>query len=404
MKEKANIYLNVVIERKWLIYKMGNESIFKNKKFISIFGIAFLVYFSNSMLAQTLPKYAHDLGATSQIIGMLSGIFAMCALLMRPISGQMVDTESKKLLLRIVIGIIFLAVTGLTFSHQIWMLILFRGLNGLGWGIGSTLCMTIASSCFDKNNLGTGIGIYGLGQTIAQAVAPMIALEVVQTYSYNFLYQFNVIICAVAFILTYFMKIEEPEKKERKYSVNLNKMVCFPAIPPAMMTLCNSIAQAAITSFLVIFADSISVIGIGIFFTVQACTVLLTRPFWGKATDKYGFLKALVPCEILIVCGLLTIFFSHSLWQFIIAAVLIGSGTAGAQPVLMSECIKRAPSDQRGSASNTSYIGTDIGNFVGSNLAGFVVAWVGYRNLYLLFTLPIIISTLIYTISDRRKE
>ncbi|MDF2675468.1 MAG: hypothetical protein K0R09_3740, partial [Clostridiales bacterium] len=55
MKEKANIYLNVVIERKWLIYKMGNESIFKNKKFISIFGIAFLVYFSNSMLAQTLP-------------------------------------------------------------------------------------------------------------------------------------------------------------------------------------------------------------------------------------------------------------------------------------------------------------------------------------------------------------
>jgi MFS family permease len=391
------------MRKECLINKMGSEAIFKNKQFISIFVIAFLVYFSNSMLAQTLPKYAHDLGATSQIIGMLSGIFAMCALFMRPVSGQIVDTESKKLLLRLVIGIIFLSVTGLTFSHQVWMLIIFRGLNGLGWGIGSTLCMTIASSCFDKKNLGTGIGIYGLGQTLAQAFAPMIALEVVRSYSYNFLYGFNVIICAVAFILTYFMKIDESEKKERKYSINLKKMVCFPAIPPAVMTLCNSIAQAAITSFLVIFADSISVIGIGVFFTIQAFTVLLTRPFWGKAVDKYGFFKALIPCEMLIVFGLITIFFSHALWQFIIAAVFVGAGTAGAQPVLMSECIKLASSDQRGSASNTSYIGTDIGMFTGSNLAGFVVAWVGYRNLYLLFTLPIIIYSLIYTISDRKK-
>lgn len=382
---------------------MENKSILKNKKFISIFVIAFLVYFSNSMLGITLPKYAHDLGATSQVIGTLSGIFAMCALIMRPVSGQIVDNESKKLLLRIVIGIIFLAVTGLTFSHQVWMLILFRGLNGFGWGIGSTLCMTIASSCFDKKNLGTGIGIYGLGQTIAQALAPMIALEVVQYYSYNFLYQFNVIICVLAFVLTFFITVDETKKEDRKYSVNLKNMVCFPAIPPAMMTLCNSIAQASIASFLVIFADSISVIGIGLFFTIQAFTILLTRPFWGKATDKYGFFKALMPCEILITSGMLTIFFSHAIWQFILAAVLIGAGTAGSQPVLMSECIKRAPSDQMGSASNTSYIGTDVGNFVGSNLAGFVVALVGYRNLYLLFTLPIIISTLIYTIYDRRK-
>lgn len=382
---------------------MGTTSLLKNRQFVSIFVIAFLIYFSNFMLAQTLPKYAHDLGATAQVIGLLSGIFAMCALLIRPVSGQMVDNENKKLLLRMVIGIIILAVTGLTFSKQVWMLILFRGLNGFGWGVGSTLCMTMASGCFARENLGAGIGIYGLGQTIAQAFAPMVALEVVRLYSYNFLYQFNVIICIAAFGLTFFIKSDEPEKIERRYSVNLRKMVCFPAIPPTMLTLCNFMAQSSITAFLVIFADSIGVIGIGLFFTVQAGTILLTRPFWGKAADKYGFVKALVPCEILIALGLASIFLSHALWHFMIAAVLMGAGTAGSQPVLMSECIKRAPPSQRGSASNTSYIGTDIGVFIGSNLAGFVVAWTGYRNLYLLFTMPIIISTLVYVILDRRK-
>jgi MFS family permease len=383
---------------------MEKNNILKNKQFITIFLIAFLVYFSNGMLSQTLPKYAHALGATSQIIGTLSGIFATCALFMRPFSGQLVDNEDKRLLLRITISIILISVIGLTFSKQIWMLILFRGINGIGWGIGSTLCMTIASSCFPKENLGIGIGIYGLGQTIAQAFSPMIALQVVQYYSFNFLYRFNVVICILAFILTYFIKIVDSSDKQRNYSVKINQIVCFPAIPPAMMTLCNSIAQASITSFLVIFAESISIKKIGIFFTIQACTVFLVRPFMGKMTDKYGLLKVLIPCELFFIIGLVMIFMSNNLVYFIVAAIFVGAGTAGAQPALMSECIKRAPADQRGRASNTSYIGTDIGVMVGSNLAGFVVALVGYRDLYLLFTLPIIISTILYTVFDIRKS
>jgi MFS family permease len=284
---------------------------------------------------------------------------------------------------------------------KVWLLILFRGINGLGWGIGSTLCMTIASGCFSPNRLGSGIGIYGLGQTIAQATAPMIGLNVAAFYSYNFLYQFNVIICAAAFVLTYFIKIQIPPKKRRKYSLSLKAMLCLPALPPASVTLCNCIAQSSITAFLVIFANSISIPQIGSYFTVQAATVLITRPLWGKLADKYSSLKIIIPCELLIALGLLTIFFSNSLWQFLVAAVLVGAGTAGDQPILMSECIRRAPENQRGRASNTNYLGIDIGWFVGSNLAGFVVTMVGYRSLYLIFILPIVMATLIYTITQR---
>ncbi|NTV91103.1 MAG: MFS transporter [Clostridiales bacterium] len=380
------------------------KSILKNKEFLSIFIVAFLIYLSSGILGQTLPKYADELGATSQVIGTLSGIFAMCALLTRPVSGQLVDNENKKLLLRICIGIIVAAVTGLALSHKVWMLILFRGLNGLGWGIGSTLCMTIASNCFSKENLGLGIGIYGLGQTIAAAFGPMIGLEVAQAYSFNVLYRFNIILCAAAFMLTFFISIDQTKKEKRTYSLSLKGMMSFPAIPPAAITLCNSIAQASIAAFLVIFAGTLNISGIGIYFTVQAFTVLLTRPLWGRATDRFGFLKVLIPCEALIAAGLLIVFFSHSLWHFILAALVAGFGTSGSQPVLMAECMRRAPSEERGKASNTNYLGIDIGGFVGGNLAGVVVALAGYRNLYLLFTLPIIICTVVYTIYDLRKD
>jgi len=97
------------------------------------------------------------------------------------------------------------------------------------------------------------------------------------------------------------------------------------------------------------------------------------------------------------------IFSAHELWHFLLAALLLGAGTAGDQPVLMSECIRRSPPDQRGRASNTSYLGIDIGGFVGSNLAGLVVSHVGYRRLYLIFMLPVLAATVIYTLYERRK-
>jgi MFS family permease len=377
--------------------------ILRNKQFWSIFSIAFLIYFSNNMLAQTLPKYAYDLGASAQIIGVLAGAFAVCALMLRPVSGQLVDNENQLLLLRVTIGIILLSVTGLVFSQKVGLLILFRGINGLGWGIGSTLCMTIASGCFTRKKLGSGIGIYGLGQTIAQATAPMIGLNVAAVYGYNFLYQFNVVICAIAFILTYFIVVDTKRHRAHKYSVKISAMIAFPALPPAVMIMANSIAQSSITAFLVIYATSMQITQIGVYFTVQAVTVLCTRPFWGKLTDTYGSYRIILPCEILIALGLFVIYQAAELWQFLVAAVLVGVGTAGDQPALMSECIRRVPSEERGRASNTNFLGIDLGWFIGSNLAGFVVSLVGYQDLYLIFILPVVLATIFYMLMQKNN-
>ena len=380
----------------------AEQPLWQNKPFWSIFSIAFLIYFSNNMLAQTLPKYAYDLGASAQLIGVLAGAFAVCALLLRPVSGQLVDNENRLVLLRVTIGVIFIAVTGLVFARSVWLLILFRGINGLGWGIGSTLCMTIASSCFTRQKLGAGIGIYGLGQTVAQATAPMIGLNVAALYGYNFLYQFNVLICALAFVLTYFIVVDTKRSQGHHYSAKLRAMIAFPALPPAVMTMANSIAQSSITAFLVIFATSLQIAQIGIYFTVQAVTVLCTRPFWGKLTDRFGSRQIILPCEVLIALGLFTIYRAEALWQFLLAAVLVGCGTAGDQPALMSECIRRVAPEERGRASNTSFLGIDLGWFIGGNLAGFVVSLVGCRDLYLIFMLPIILATTFYMVTQKK--
>lgn len=382
----------------------GEKSPFSNKIFLAILTIAFLNYSSSTMLSVSLPKFANEMGASAQAIGLLSGIFAMCALLMRPISGQVVDNENKVLILRICLSVMLISVFGLTLSTNYWMLIVFRGLNGLAWGIGSTLTLTLISNCFTSKNMATGIGIYGLGQTLAQTVAPLFALPFAERFGYNNLYYANVFLMILCITLTFFIKVDYRPPQVKKYSINIRNMIYFPALFPAALTLCNSITRSSLTAFLVIFAGTLDISNIALFFTAQAGTIFIFRPLVSKLADRHGTLKILVPCEVLGVAAMIMIAFSRTLPMFIIAGVIMGIAQAGQQPILMAECVKIADPSKRGSASNTSFLGVDIGMFIGSNIAGFLVAYFGYKSMFLLMALPSAIFTVIYVIHYRRKN
>lgn len=377
-----------------------------NKMFVVIMVIAFFNYNSSTMLSITLPKYANELGASAQAVGLLAGIFAMCALLMRPFSGQIVDNENKLVMLRVCLSVILVSLFGLTVSDKYWMLLVFRGLNGFAWGVGSTLMMTLASSCFSATNMATGIGIYGIGQTLARTVAPMFAFPFANRFGYNNLYYVNVALMTICLLLTFFLKIEYKPPQKRKYSIKLKDIVYFPAILPASVILCNSITKGSINAFLVIYALDIGIENIGIYFTIQAITVFAFRPLVSWLSDRFGTLKVLIPCELCIIVAMLVISSAHSILYFIVASILMGLALAGEQPILMAECVKYAPSEKRGSASNTSYIGVDVGVFIGSNIAGFLVAYAGYKKMFLGMSIPVAFATILYymLVSKRRKH
>jgi predicted MFS family arabinose efflux permease len=375
-----------------------------NYQFLLIFVIAFFIYCSSQMLSLTLPKYANEMGAGSQAVGLLAGIFAMCALCVRPVSGQIVDNENRKVMLRVVLLVMLVSVFALTLSKNYWLLVVFRGLNGLAWGVGSTLCMTIATDCFSDKNMAGGIGIYGLGQTIAQTIAPTFALPLANRFGYNNLYRINVSLILVCLLLTFLMKAADTAPKERKYSVSLKNMIHTPAILPASLTLCSSGMKSSIMAFLVIFAETMSIEGIGLYFTVQAITIFTFRPLLSKLADKLGLIKILIPCEALAITGMVLISFAGSLPSFLIAAVCMGISAGGEQPILMAECVKSAEPSKRGRASNTSYIGTDIGHFLGSNLSGLCVAYMGYRRMYLAVTVPLIVCTVVFVVLYKQRS
>lgn len=370
--------------------------------FTAVFIVSFFVYCSNQMVGASISKFADYLGATSSMVGTVVGSFQMAALVMRPFSGQLVDNANKKMLLSVSMFIVLLSTVGLLFTHTAFLLIVFRGLNGLGWGLGSTLLMTLATGYFPKEHINTGIGIYSMGQTIAQAIAPSIALSIVAWKGYNYLYRYNVILMIIAFGLSLIIKIDTGSNKDYKYSFHIKDFFAKEASLPALLQFCNQIANAAVTAFLILYAESIGVMNIGFYFTLRAIVLFVCRPAISWLADRFGTNTILIPCEILQILSFVVLVMADGPVYFWISAILMGISTSGTSPALMSLCISSVPDSQRGKASNTNYLVTDLGGFFGSNIAGIVAGIVGYRALFGIYIIPSVLCLLIYLFFIRK--
>jgi len=385
---------------------VGQASPYRSRQFLLLFAIALLAHFSNQILSFSLPNYAYTLGVSSRAVGILSGIYALCALFLRPMTGQIIDNENHLATLRLLLCLLLSAAVLLSFSDKYRELVVLRGVYGLAWGLGATLCVSIAAGFFSPAAMAAGLGVFHLGQVAAQILGPAFALSIAERLGYQTLYRLNagaVLLCLLISLFLGFDSGKQPKKK-RSYSFRFRDVFFLPAVLPSALLLCNSIARGALTAFLSIFAGTLNVENIGLFFTLQAGVTLLLRPFLAKILRRFSERKVLFFCEILEGAALLVVAVSRSLWQFLLAAVLLGASFAGSQPILTAECVKFAPPEKRGRASNTCYAGMDIGVFLGSNLSGFLVTAVGYRLNFLLLILPLAACSTVFFLLRRRKE
>lgn len=368
-------------------------------QFVIICIISFAFFLSNQMVVNTVTKYADTMSATSQMLGLIGGAYGLFALLTRPLSGQIVDRERHKPVLLAGIGLLLLSNVILIWAEEPVMVLLSRAVNGLAFGIVSTLCMTTACNALPKNKMANGIGIYTLSQTIAQVIGPAIAIRIIEIGSFLQLYMCTTLIMGCAMILSLGFKSDHKPNREVKYSFNLKKMFTVNAFLPGSVLMCNVMEIAAVSSYLLLYADSIGVGGLSFFFTIQAISILVTRPFISKILNEKNIYGVTLISELMLVVGLLNLFFAKTTGMFLISAVLFGLGKSGYQPCLTGMCVSSVPESERGRASNTSYAFNDIGQFLGSYVASFVVGIWGYRYAFLFIACVIAVGTVVFTVA-----
>ncbi|PHJ38237.1 hypothetical protein P378_10420 [Desulforamulus profundi] len=136
------------------------------KDFILICLANLLIFTSFYFLLPTLPVFVTDvLRGDESNVGYIIGVLSLTAVMVRPLSGYMLDAVGRKKVLFAALAAFCLAMGAYTFVTSLTLLFLLRFLHGLSWGFTTTGAGTVASDIVPPARRGEGMGYYGLSNT-----------------------------------------------------------------------------------------------------------------------------------------------------------------------------------------------------------------------------------------------
>lgn len=370
------------------------------KDFWAITVLNLFIFLSFQMFPPALPVYVKSLGASDATVGWMGGIIIIATLIIRPFAGLALDSMGRKKIF--ITGL--LTVMAMTIAYGFFpivgIIMAIRFVHGLGWGLASTGSTTIAADVIPKKRFGEGMAYFSVSSSLAMAVAPALALYLGMRHTVVIATILMVIATILAFMLKYRALPPKPHNAGPRKFAPYEKAAVWPGI---IMFLINS-AYGALVSFIAIYALTRGIENIGVFFTVYAIAIIVTRPYFGKLIDSKGFSAAVLPGIITTIAAVVILSFAHNLTWFLISGFIYGIAFGACQTGLQTMAVLKSPSHRTGAANATFFTGFDGGIGFGSILSGFLATWFTYSQMYLLIAILPTMALLLYLIAEISKK
>ncbi len=371
------------------------------RDFILISIASLFITLGFQMLLPVLPVFSAKLGGSDAWAGLVVGIFTISAVLIRPIAGQLLDKQGRRGIFTLGLTVFLMCVVAYSRTSTILVLLTLRFIHGFGWGASSTASSTIASDIIPKSRLGEGMGYFGLTSTLAMAIAPALGLGILSEYGFNTVFYISAGAVLISIFVALLIKYIKPSAIPKTYSEGLTKpkkagMFERTAIPTAVVIFFVTMTYGAIVSFIALYAGQKQIENIGLFFTVYAIALLISRPYFGRLTDKKGASYAVLPGIANVILSMSLIYLANSLTFFLVAGFIYGIGFGAIQPALQAMSVSKVNHTRRGAANATFFLGFDLGIGAGSILWGIIAEKVGYQIIYLLAIIPAIVGASVY--------
>ena len=353
-----------------------------------------------------IVSYAKFLGAGTTLTGFLSGMFFGVALAIRPVSGPMITRMDKRKLLIGVFSLGFIAQIGYAAFPNLPMFIFFRFINGAQYSFVGSLIMTRVGDILPPEKMVSGMGIYGVGGAIGMSLAPAIGTWVLEfgqdrfgeLVGYRMLFLYAAVAMLIAIIPCL---LSPPDRKKTQEELNAigkwySNIATVKALPIAVVAFFSVASYSIYNAYIVEFAKERGIPNASLFFTVLAIGLLVTRPVMGMITDKFGIKRVVLPGLVMFACSFLIVGFSTSLGLLLFAAGVAAVGYGSSQPTTQAIVVRVVPPIKRGVATNTYYIGVDLGFFLGPLVGGLVIEQTAnYGDMFKLAAVPALIAMVI---------
>ncbi len=375
---------------------MKNQRIF-NKSFLFLFISNFLVFIGFEMLLPILPAYLLSMNASSIQVGLVTSLFTIGAVLIRPFVGYyLMDNQRKSLAICASSALMFITIL-YPFLNMIWLLLLLRLFHGAAWGVSTTANSTMVVDFIPKTRLGEGIGYFSISTTVGAIVAPSIGILIYDSFSFDILVWSSAalsLLAVIALQFAYSPTIVKREKKPFRFlDMIFEKDVWF----QALLTVITTLGFGAIITFLILFGKQREVDHIFLFFLINATVSTLLRPFTGKWYDKKGPWSIIIMAAVLGFFSLVILSYTTNESQLIVAAILFGAGYGTVMPCLQTWTVQKVSEEKRGAANATFFSSFDVGVGVSAFVLGILAEWISLEMIFRIVSLSfIVVAVLVY--------
>ena len=353
----------------------------------------FLLYFGFYLLMPVLPFYLTEIfQAEHAAVGAILSCYTIAALSIRPFSGYLLDTFARKPLYLLAFFIFTSVFAGYLLAGTLTLFTILRVVHGLAFGTVTVSGNTVVIDIMPSSRRGEGLGYYGLSNNIAMSVGPMVGLFLHDFYSFSVIFTCALISCSLGFVMA--LLVKAPTRPPVKHEpISLDRFILLKGIPAGIDLLLLSIPYGMTTTFVAMYARQIGITeGTGLFFTLMAVGMAVSRIFSGRQVDK-GYVTRVISLGMYLVCLCFFLLSSCAFlmnWNSVFGtylffgiALFLGIGFGTMFPAFNTLFVNLAPNNKRGTATSTYLTSWDVGIGIGLLLGGYIAQISTFDKAYL---------------------
>lgn len=339
-------------------------------------------YLSFYLILPVMPLYVASLGGTSSQIGLIIGLFATMAMVVRPPAGWLIDTRGTRPILLVGMAIFLLASLGYIAARSVQPILALRLFHGIGMGLFPTAATVVIAELAPARRRGEAMGWFGIANSLGLILGPIVGPAVAARAGFPALFLLAAGSATVGMACICLVPAADRPAGHSRVP-RPGDLFSPAAVLPSLILLLLYIPYGTVVAFIPLVATARGIENPGLFYTVFAGAMLLVRAKAGEISDRRGRAAVIVPAMIVTGLSSLVLGLTTGPVGVLAGGALLGVGFGAAQPALMALTTDRVAPEERGKAMGTFYTAWELGIASGAAGAGWLLNVTDFATLFL---------------------
>lgn len=377
-----------------------------NSNYVKVWTANFMIFFSFMIVSPLLPLYLSETyQADKDTIGIVLSGYTLTALLARPLSGYLVDSFPRRIVLLTSYFLFFAFFAGYLIAGTMTLFAIVRTAHGAPMGSVTVANSTSAIDVLPSSRRAEGIGYYGLSNNLATSIAPTVGLLIYDTIAdYNVIFLIALTAAGIGCAINATVHFPTNEIIPNKSPLSFDRFFLVEGWSEGIVMVCIGMSYGVLATYLAIYGkeELDMTAGSGAWFAVL-CTGLVLSRLVGARTLRQGKVVENVNHGILVsLCGYLLFALLKNPVAFYGAAFIIGLGNGHIWPGMQNMFINLAPHNKRGTANSTQLTCWDIGMGLGVVLGGIAIHHASYSAAFWLAFIVNLLGVIFYFLHAKK--